>query len=95
MPKTAVHEDSHTSSGENDIGLYKSTVDPDAVVLSEAVPEAVEGRSKCSFGLGVTASYCGHVPGAARRRLESGPSDRRRRAIATVADHAVTVRPGD
>lgn len=95
MPEATVDEDGYPPSGKDDVGLDKSALDPDSMVLSKPVPEAVESRSKCNFGLGVTASYCGHVPRAAGRRLESGPSDRGRRAIATVADHAVRVRPGD
>lgn len=95
MPETAVNEDGHAPSGEHDVGLDKSAFNSDAMVFSKPVPEAVKGRPKRHFRLGVTTPDGGHVPGAARRRLKSGLSDRRRRAIATVADHAVTVRPGD
>ena len=92
VPETAVDEDGHAPSGEHDVGFYQAALDANAVVLAKPVPEAVKGRSKRHLGLRINAPDGSHVPGAPRRRLKSRPFWRHRRAIASVADHVVTVR---
>lgn len=94
MPETAIDKDGDPPFGKHDVGSYQPALDADAMVLAKPVPEPVKGRSECHLRLRINSADGGHVPGAPGRRLKSGPSGRRRRAIATAADHAVTVRPG-